>query len=35
MFCYQVVVSVIFNRCLVRVQKGVSKGAKGHLLEAN
>ena len=34
MFCYQVVAEVVFKRCLVRVEKGVSKGLKGHLLQA-
>lgn len=34
MFCYQIVIEVWFKRCLLRVQKGVSKGLKGHLLQA-
>ena len=34
MFCYQAVAEVVFKRCLVRLQKGVSKGLKGHLLQA-
>ena len=34
MFCYQIVIEVWFKRCLVRLQKGVSKGLKGHLLQA-
>ena len=34
MFCYQIVIEVRFKRCLLRVQKGVSKGLKGHLLQA-
>ena len=34
MFCYQVVIEVRFKRCLLRVQKGVTKGLKGHLLQA-
>ena len=34
MFCYQVVAEVVFKRCLVRLQKGVSKTSKGHLLQA-
>ena len=25
---------MVFKRCLVRLQKGVSKGLKGHLLQA-
>ena len=35
MFCYQIVIEVRFKRCLLRVQKGVTKGLKGHLLQAN
>ena len=31
----QNVADVVFKRCLVRLQKGVSKGLKGHLLQAN
>ncbi len=34
MFCYQVVVGVVSKRCLIRIRKGVSKGLKGHLLQA-
>ena len=34
MFCYQIVIEVWFKRCLVRLQKGVSKSSKGHLLQA-
>ena len=34
MFCYQVVAGVVSKRYLIRVQKGVSKGLKGHLLQA-
>ena len=34
MFCYQVVVGAVSKRYLIRVQKGVSKGLKGHLLQA-
>ena len=34
MFCYQVVVEVVSKRCLIRLQKGVSKGLKEHLLQA-
>ena len=26
---------MVFKRCLIRLQKGVSKGLKGHLLQAN
>jgi hypothetical protein len=32
--CYQIVVEAVFERCFVRVQKGVTKGLKGHLLQA-
>ena len=34
MGCYQTVAKVDFKRCLIRLQKGVSKGLKGHLLQA-
>ena len=34
MFCYQVVVEVVSKRCLIKIRKGVSKGLKGHLLQA-
>ena len=33
--CYQMVVNGDFKRCLVGLQKGVSKGCKGHLLQAD
>ena len=33
-FYYQAVAKAIFKRALVRVQKGVSKGLKEHLLQA-
>ena len=31
----QNVADVVFKRCLIRLQKGVSKTSKGHLLQAN
>ncbi len=31
---YQVFAKVVFKRCLTGLQKGVSKGLKGHLLQA-
>ena len=34
MFYYQAVAEVVFKRCLVRLEKGVSKTSKGHLLQA-
>jgi hypothetical protein len=32
--CYQTVANYDFKRCLTRLQKGVTKSPKGHLLQA-
>ena len=32
---YQLVINLCEKRCLIGLQKGVSKSSKGHLLEAN
>ena len=34
MICYQTVAKCNFKRCLTRLQKGVTKSSKGHLLQA-